>query len=41
MLMAEASAPLLRQYGASALFVTADGEVRVSAEWQNAAVLAA
>ena len=41
MLMAEASAPLLRQFGASALFVTADGEVRVSAEWQNAAVLAA
>jgi FAD:protein FMN transferase len=41
MLMAEASAPLLRQYGASALFVTADGEVRVSPEWPNAAVLAA
>lgn len=38
---AEASAPLLRQFGASALFVAADGEVRISSEWQDAAVLAA
>jgi thiamine biosynthesis lipoprotein len=41
MIMAESSAPVLRQFGASALFVTADGEVRVSPEWQDAAVLAA
>jgi thiamine biosynthesis lipoprotein len=40
-IMAESSAPMLRQFGASALFVTADGEVRVSPEWQDAAVLAA
>jgi thiamine biosynthesis lipoprotein len=38
---AEASAPLLRQFGASALFVAADGEVRISSGWQDAAVLAA
>jgi FAD:protein FMN transferase len=38
---AEASALLLRQFGASALFVAADGDVRISSEWQDAAVLAA
>jgi FAD:protein FMN transferase len=37
---AEASAPLLRQFGASALFVGGDGEVHISSEWQDAAVLA-
>jgi thiamine biosynthesis lipoprotein len=41
MIGAEASAPLLRQFGASALFVAADGDVRISSEWQDAAVLAA
>jgi FAD:protein FMN transferase len=38
---AEASAPLLRQFGASALFVAADGEVCITSEWQDAAILAA
>jgi thiamine biosynthesis lipoprotein len=36
-----ASLPLLRQFGASALFVSAKGEVYVTKEWQDAAVLAA
>jgi FAD:protein FMN transferase len=38
---AESSAPLLREFGASALFVAADGDVHVSSEWQDAAVLEA
>jgi FAD:protein FMN transferase len=41
MITAEASAPVLRQFGASALLVTADGDVRISPEWQDAAFLAA
>jgi FAD:protein FMN transferase len=41
MIGAEASAPILQQFGASALFVAADGDVRISSEWQDAAVLAA
>ncbi|QBR70309.1 FAD:protein FMN transferase [Beijerinckiaceae bacterium] len=41
MIGGEKSAPLLRQFDASALFVSAEGEVLVSSEWQNATVLAA
>lgn len=41
MIGAEASAPILQQLGASAFFVAADGDVRISSEWQDAAVLAA
>jgi FAD:protein FMN transferase len=41
MIGAEASAPILQQFGASAFFVAADGDVRISSEWQDAAVLAA
>jgi thiamine biosynthesis lipoprotein len=37
----EASAPLLRQFDAGALFVSAEGEVYVTPEWRDAAVLAA
>jgi thiamine biosynthesis lipoprotein len=37
----QSSAPLLRQFAASALFVAADGEVHITAEWRDAAVLAA
>ncbi|HXN89046.1 MAG TPA: FAD:protein FMN transferase [Methylocella sp.] len=35
------AAPLLRQFGAGALFVAADGEVYITPEWRDAAVLAA
>jgi thiamine biosynthesis lipoprotein len=35
------AAPLLRQFDASALFVAADGEVHITAEWRDAAGLAA
>jgi thiamine biosynthesis lipoprotein len=35
------AAPLLRQFDASALFVSAEGEVYVTPEWRDAAVLAA
>lgn len=41
MIGGQASSPLLQQFDASALFVSADGDVRVSSEWQDAAVLAA
>lgn len=41
MIGGQSSAPLLRQFGASALFVAADGEVYITPEWQDAAVLAA
>jgi thiamine biosynthesis lipoprotein len=37
----EASAPLLRHFGASALFIDADGAVHITSEWRDAAVLAA
>ncbi|MFZ0508064.1 MAG: FAD:protein FMN transferase [Methylocella sp.] len=37
----EASAPLLRQFAAAALFVSAEGEVYITPEWRDAAVLAA
>ena len=37
----QSSASLLRQFGASALFVAADGEVHITPEWRDAAVLAA
>lgn len=36
-----ASAPVLRQYDASALFVSVQGEVYTTVEWNNGAVLAA
>jgi thiamine biosynthesis lipoprotein len=35
------SAPLLRHFGASALFVAADGAVHITPEWRDAASLAA
>lgn len=35
------AAPLLRQFDAGALFVAADGEVYITPEWRDAAVLAA
>ncbi|HEY4848771.1 MAG TPA: FAD:protein FMN transferase [Methylocella sp.] len=35
------AASLLRQFGASALFVAADGAVHITPEWRDAAVLAA
>jgi FAD:protein FMN transferase len=35
------SAALLRQFGASALFIAADGTVHITPEWRDAAVLAA
>ncbi|MGH6848642.1 MAG: FAD:protein FMN transferase [Methylocella sp.] len=41
MIGGESSAPVLQQFGASALLVSADGEVRISSEWHDAAVLAA
>jgi thiamine biosynthesis lipoprotein len=34
-------APLLRQFDAGALFVSAEGEVYITPEWRDAAVLAA
>jgi len=37
----EASAPLLRQFATGALFVSAGGEVYITPEWRDAAVLAA
>lgn len=36
-----ASAPVLRQYGASALFVSAQGEIYTTVEWNDGAVLTA
>jgi FAD:protein FMN transferase len=41
MIGGKTSLPLLRQFGASALFVSAEDEVYVTEEWQNAAILAA
>ncbi len=41
MIGGESSAPLLRQFDAGALFVAADGEVYITPEWRDAAVLAA
>jgi thiamine biosynthesis lipoprotein len=41
MIAGEKSAALLREYRASALIVSADGEVRVTADWQHAVCLAA
>ena len=37
----EASTSVLRQFGASSLFVAADGEIYITPEWRDAAVLAA
>ena len=37
----EAAAPILRQYGASALFVSTQGDLHVTPEWQNEVRLAA
>jgi FAD:protein FMN transferase len=41
MIAGEAAAPLLRHYGASALFVTARGEVHVTSDWKDEVRLAA
>lgn len=37
----QSSAPLLRQFDAGALLVSADGEIYITPEWRDAAVLAA
>jgi FAD:protein FMN transferase len=41
MIAGEAAASVLAEYGASAVFVSQDGDLRVSANWQNAVRLAA
>jgi thiamine biosynthesis lipoprotein len=41
MVAGEAAAPLLQQYQASALFVSADGVLHVTADWQRAMIQAA
>jgi FAD:protein FMN transferase len=41
MIEGEAAAALLREYRAMALMISADGEIRVTADWQHAACLAA
>jgi thiamine biosynthesis lipoprotein len=41
MIAGEAAAPLLRHYGASALFVSARGEVHVTSDWKDEVRLAA
>jgi FAD:protein FMN transferase len=41
MVTGEAASPILAQYGASALFLSPDGDLRVSGNWQNAVRLAA
>ncbi len=41
MLAGEESAALLARHGASALFVTADGDIRLTSDWQDAFGLAA
>jgi thiamine biosynthesis lipoprotein len=41
MIRGHSSASLLRQFDAGALFVAADGEVYITPEWRDAAVLAA
>jgi len=41
MVAGEAASPILAQYGASALFLSSDGDLRVSGNWQSAVRLAA
>lgn len=41
MVAGEAASPILAQYGASALFLSPDGDLRVSGNWQSAVRLAA
>jgi hypothetical protein len=41
MICGETSLPLLRQFDASALAMSAEGEVYLTPEWENGAVLAA
>jgi thiamine biosynthesis lipoprotein len=41
MIAGEAAAPVLADYGASAVFVSQDGDLRISADWQDAVRLAA